>query len=159
MLPRELAARMGAVKNFEGFQIGPFQRVIGKRLAYTDFTKDGADGEVLLAEKLPPGSRVLFTVANVRTAFAGDTSGALLIGTAVDTDRFSPATDDKDAYVAGVKVFDAADPPDDGNGVSEIESATQIQITIEGAADWDSVSAGEVDVFVVYECLPIGACE
>jgi len=158
MLPNELAKRLGEPVNVEGFKIGPLTKPIGKRLAYTDFTKSSTKGYVDIAEALPIGSRVTWVLVNVTTAFVGDTTGTLEVGDSSDNDRFCPATDIS-VYTAGVYVLIPDNVADVGDGDPSIEAATTIRVTITGTSDWDNVTAGSMDVFVMYEHIPYEACQ
>jgi len=161
MLPEALQKRLGEAKNAEGFLIGPIQKVIGKRVDYSDFTASSTSAEkgyYDLAEALPIGSRVTWVLLNVTTAFTGDTTGTIEVGTSDDNDRFSPSTDIS-VYTAGVYVLIGDNVADVGDGEPSIEAATTIRLTITGNSAWTKVTAGSLDVFVVYEHIPYEACE
>lgn len=156
MNPSELSKRLGQTKNYEGFPIGPLTRVIGKRIAYSSFTANSAKGYYDIVETLPVGSRVTWVLVNVTTAFTGDTTGTVEVGTSSDNDRFSPATD-ASVYTAGVNVLIPDNVADAGDGNPSVEAETTVRVTITGSSAWTNVTAGSMDVYVMYEHIPFEA--
>jgi hypothetical protein len=112
---------------------------------HAQFTDGGAAvGTFSLGEVIPVGALYLGTAVTKVTGFAGDTSAVLTIGDGTDVDRYNTGT---------INVFATA-----ANGIASgvpsgaLYHAAQItpKLTITTAADWTSVSAGEVTVELYY---------
>jgi hypothetical protein len=119
-------------------------RALVETVAYGDFTDGGStSGTVNLSNTLPAGAKPLGGKVVVSTGFTGDTSAALDVGTAGDPD----------AFVDNVDVLSADTVWGAASDESLLLAETTVQVTVTGAADFTSVSAGVATIYVFYLAL------
>lgn len=97
------------------------------------------------ATTLPSGAQVLGWQADVRTGFTGDTTAVVQVGVSGNLDRFSALTTNS-VLAAGVVGCQAPGATDN----TYLTAATTVRVTVTGAADFTSISAGEMDIRVFY---------
>lgn len=113
-------------------------------IAYSDFTDGGAAvGTYATSIAIPVGAIVLYTKVLVSAGFAGDTSAALEIGDGTDADRYN---DTCSIFATAATGVDPGDP----TGNQYHATAATVTLTVTTAADFTSVSAGSIDVYVYY---------
>lgn len=95
------------------------------------------------AGTIPAGALVLRVEADVKTAFIGDTSAVVQVGKSGSLAIFTADTA-QSIFTTGVK--GSAAPV----ATQYVNSATTPRVTVTSAADFTSVSAGEVDVKILY---------
>lgn len=119
--------------------------VLEETFEYTDFTDGGAAvGTAQFAGSLPAGAVVLGTKVLVGAGFAGDTSAAMTIGDGSTADRYNTGTIDVfSTAAAGVQ----SGVP---SGAKLLTADNQPTLTVTTAADFTSVSAGQVTVAIYY---------
>jgi len=116
-------------------------------IAYTDFTDNGdTTGYVDLTPQLPAGAIPLGWKIMVNTGFTGDTSATVQVGVAGDLDRFSAVTD-QSVFATGTVGASALGRQGCMDGVA---AAQTVRVTVTGAADFTSISAGNMDVELYY---------
>lgn len=119
-------------------------KVYEQTVNYDDFTDGGATvGTLDLSDSIPIGAYFVRSfVVNV-TGFAGDTSAALTIGDGTDADRYN---------TGAIDVFTTVDVLDCGNPAGTVYHATAKtpKLTITTAADFTSVTAGQLTVKLFY---------
>ena len=121
--------------------------VISETVAFGDFTdNEDTTGYVDLSDQLPAGAVPLAWKAVVSTGFTGDTSAALQAGVSGDLDRFSAVTD-QSVLAAGTVGASALGRSDALDGIA---SAQTVRLTVTGAADFSSISAGEMTFSLYY---------
>lgn len=104
----------------------------------------GTAGSYPMTADLPAGAFVERVSFNVLTAFIGDTSAALDVGTGSDTDAYVAASG-PNGFTAGWK--DGGAP----SGTQFLTGAvTDLTFTVTGAADFTSISAGAAMVHLRY---------
>lgn len=113
------------------------------RSAMTD--GGGTAGTYDLAEQLPKGAIPLGWTAEVLTAFSGNASAVIQVGTAADPDRFSADTA-QSVFAAGL-VGSAVIAADALKGVG---AAQTIRVTITSGTDFTAVSAGKLKLRLFY---------
>jgi len=101
---------------------------------YIDFTTD----------QVPAGAIPLGFKAVVTTGFTGNTTAVIEVGVAGDTDRFSSVTDQSVLAAATVGAGAATDAADGMN------AAQTIRVTVTGATDFTTISAGNMTVYVYW---------
>lgn len=97
------------------------------------------------ATSIPAGCQILGVQYDVRTAFIGDTSAVIQVGIAGNLDNFVALTTPS-VFTTGVRGVQSPGGTDN----TYLGSATAPRVTITGAADFTNISAGEVDVKVLY---------
>jgi hypothetical protein len=118
---------------------------VKQAVALADFTDNtDATGYVDLTDQLPAGAIPLGFKAVVGTGFTGDTTAVVQVGVAGDLDRFSSVTDQSVLAAGTVGAAAAADAADG------IAAAQTIRVTVTGAADFGSISAGAMTVYVFF---------
>lgn len=127
------AGAEGAVKFIEeSFVIGDF----------TDNTN--TTGYVDTAESLPAGALVLGWQANVATGFTGDTTASAQLGVAANLNQFTTTA----PSVLAAAIVGSASP---GSGDSPVvAAASAARLTVTGAADFTSISAGALTLKIAY---------
>lgn len=121
--------------------------VISETVAIGDFTdNEDTTGYVDLSEQLPAGAIPLGWKAVVSTGFTGDTSAVLQAGVSGDLDRFSAVTD-QSVLAAGTVGASSLGQSDVLDGIGGAQS---IRLTVTGAADFSSISAGELTFYQYY---------
>jgi len=112
--------------------------------AFGDMTDGGATtGTFDLSVSIPEGAIVVQSFIDAVTGFAGDTSATYQLGDGTDVDRYSTGTPD---------VFSDADHVSAGavSGTAYHAAAKTPKVTITTAADFTSVSAGELTATLMY---------
>lgn len=97
------------------------------------------------ATTLPAGAQVLGWEADVKTGFTGDTTAVLQVGVSGNLDRFSALT--TASCLAAGRVGSQAPGATDN---TYLTAATTVRVTVTGGADFTSISAGEMDVKVLF---------
>lgn len=114
---------------------------IAEAVAFGDFTDGGSTaGTLNLTAKLPAGAKVLGGKIVVSEGFVGDTSAACDVGT----------SGDPDAFIDNVSVLAAATVRGKASDDSMLLAETTVQVTVTGAADFGSISAGAATVYIYY---------
>ena len=127
-------------------------RLLAPRLSYVkqnltigDFTDNtDATGYADLTDQLPAGAIPLGFKAKVNTGFSGDTTAVIQVGVSGDLDRFSSVVDQSVLAAASVG---AGAPADAADGLN---AAQTIRVTVTGGADFGSITAGELVVWVYF---------
>jgi len=137
----EITPPFGKGLVLNGLQMNKITATVG----YAAFTDGGAAaGTYDLTDKIPAGALYIGTAIKHVTGFAGDTSAALTIGDGTDVDRYNTST---------VNVFaTAAHGIASGIPSGALYHVAQVtpRLTVTTAADFTSVSAGEVTVEMYY---------
>ncbi len=111
-------------------------------VALADMTDGtGTSGYKDLTAKLPIGAYVLGGKAVVATGFAGDTTAAIQVGVSGNVDAF---LDGDPSVLTPATVWG---PPD---GIHLLTALTTVRVTVTGAADFTSITAGAVTVYIFY---------
>lgn len=118
----------------ETMLIGGFTDNAGTATGYKDF-----------ATALPAGAQVIGWQVDVRTGFTGDTTAVVQIGVSGNLDRFSALTT---VSVLAAAVLGAQAPAATDN--TYLSADTTVRVTVTGSADFTSISAGEMDVKILY---------
>ncbi|MBW2308513.1 MAG: DUF2190 family protein [Deltaproteobacteria bacterium] len=134
-----------AVKVHAHPQPGLFVDFISETVAYDDFT-DNTDttGYIDLTPTLPIGAIPLGCKFVVATGFTGDTTAVVQAGIDGDLDRF---TEDTTQSVLAAGTVGAIPTSDAAAGIG---AAVTVRVTVTGGADFTSISAGEMTVYVYY---------
>lgn len=111
--------------------------------AFTDNTD--ATGYIDIATQLPAGAIPIAWKAVVATGFTGDTTAVIKVGVEGVLDRFSADTAQSVAAAATVGSACLAAGACDGIG-----AASTVRVTVTGGADFSSISAGSMVVYVYY---------
>lgn len=112
---------------------------------YDDFTDGGAAvGTLTMTNAIPAGSIVLGTKVLVSAGFAGDTSATLTIGDGSDVDRYMTGT--PSVFATAATGIQTGVP----SGNKLITAANQPVLTVTSNADFTSVSAGTMDVYIYF---------
>ena len=127
-------------------------RLLAPRLSYIkqnlkigDFTDNtDATGYADLTDLLPAGAIPLGYKAIVNTGLTGDTTAVIQVGVSGDLDRFSSAVDQS---VLAAGSVGAGAPADAADGLG---AAQTIRVTVTGGADFGSITAGDLDVWVYF---------
>jgi hypothetical protein len=117
---------------------------IQETVAFGDFTDGGgAAGTIDLSTDIPLGAVVTQSFIDDVTGFAGDTSAVVTIGDGTDVDRYNTGTPD---------VFTTATAISAGavSGTAFHSAAKTPTITVTSAADWGSVTAGQMTITIAY---------
>jgi hypothetical protein len=124
--------------------VGLGLRKISQWITYDDFTDSaGTTGTLTMTDQLPAGCFFLGTKVTVTTGFTGDTSCTLKAGKTSGEDEFTDGTT--------VNIYTTADVGEEGEAPLEfLASDTSVYLVATGAADWTSVSAGEMLVELFY---------
>ena len=121
--------------------------VLSKSAAYGDFTdNEDTTGYLDFDDDLPAGAIPLGWKAVVATGFTGDTTAVAQVGVAGDLDRFSAVTD-QSVLGAGTVGASALGRSDCLDGIAAAQTP---RITVTGAADFSSISAGQMTVYLYY---------
>lgn len=125
----------------------PLINVLSETVAFGDFT-DNTDttGYIDLSNSLPEGALVLGWQASVVTGFTGDTSAVVQVGESGNVDRFSAVTANSCLTADVVGSPAAAVAANHGY----LAAAVTPRVTVTGAADFTSISAGEMDMRLIY---------
>jgi hypothetical protein len=125
---------------------------VAQIVKYSDFTDGGgASGTLTLNKQIPAGSFVLGSKVTVKTGFTGDTTAVMDIGDGSDEDLFSYTTHNILAAAENlVEGCDSAAAGNTGTGIVPIAAATSVVLTVTGASDFGSITAGEMLVEVYY---------
>ena len=120
-------------------------RSIHQIISYSDFTDGGSTaGTYNMLNQIPAGSFVIGSKVNVLAGFTGDTTCTLAIGDSGDSNVYSANTTHNIYTAANNLVAQAESPP-----VAEA-SANTVLLTATGGADFTSISAGKIEVWVFY---------
>lgn len=95
------------------------------------------------ATQLPAGAIVLAVEFDVKTAFIGDTTAVVQVGKSGALAIFTADTA-QSIFTAGVK--GSAAPV----ATQYVVSATTVRVTVTGGSDFGAISAGEMDVKIIY---------
>ncbi|QDU03136.1 hypothetical protein V6x_28480 [Gimesia chilikensis] len=124
----------------------PQFNVLAETVVLADFTDVDTTGYADLSTPLPEGSLVLGWQADVKSGFTGDSSATVQVGEAGNVDRFSAKTDNS-CFTADV-VGTAAPAVAANQGY--LAGAVTPRVTVTGGSDFGSVSAGEMDIKIIY---------
>lgn len=105
----------------------------------------GTSGYKDFATSIPAGSLVIGNQFDVRTAFVGDTSAVIDVGISGNTNNFT-ALSTVSVFTTGVRGVQGPGATDN----TYLGSATAPRVTITSDSDFTNVSAGEVDVRILY---------
>mgnify|MGYP003417941323 FL=1 len=132
-----------ALVEFDDYsQIG----VIAETMLYTDFTDNtNTTGYMDFTTAIPAGCMVLGWQADVRTGFTGDTTATVQVGVSGSIGRFSAITNSSCLAAGNV----GSQVPGSSTN-AYCPSATTSRVTVTGAADFTSISAGEMDIRIAY---------
>ena len=123
----------------------PRVSVTSQSVAFGDFTDNtDATGFVDLDTDLPAGAIPIGTKFVVSTGFAGDTTAIVQAGISGTLDMFTENTDQSVLVAATVG---STPTPDCADGMN---AAKTIRVTVTGGADFTSISAGVMVVYVYY---------
>ena len=121
--------------------------VISKTAAFGDFTdNEDTTGYIDFDDDLPAGAIPLGWKSVVATGFTGDTTAVMQVGVSGDLDRFSAVTD-QSVLAAGTVGASALGQSDCLDGIAAAQTP---RITVTGAADFSSISAGAMTVSLYY---------
>ena len=119
--------------------------VTSQSVAFGDFTDvTDATGYVDLDTDLPAGAIPIATKFVVSTGFTGDTTAIVQAGIAGTLDMF---TENTDQSVLAAATVGSTPTPDCADGMN---AAKTIRVTVTGGADFTSISAGVMVVYVYY---------
>lgn len=128
-----------------GDQSLPRVNVTSQSVAFGDFTDNtDATGYVDLTTDLPADAIPLGCKFDVTTGFTGDTTAIVQAGIDGDLDRFTLNVDQSVLAVATVGSLPATD------GADGLNAAQTVRVTVTGGADFTSISAGVMVVYVYY---------
>jgi len=120
------------------------KRLVSQTLDYASFADNGdATGHVDLDSDIPSGSIVIGWKAVVATGFTGDTNATVELGRSGDTDAFS--ADPGQSVLAAATVGSAAKETE-----AFLAASTTPRVTVTGASDFGSISAGSMTVTIYY---------
>ena len=138
------------VEQMELNYIGMGIRKISQLIRFGDFTDDGsnADGDLTMNTQIPAGSFILGCKATVKTAFTGDTSAALIVGTSKDAGDIS-GNSTLNVFTAARNLVAASFISTDA-GLIAVSSDQTIYIGVASDSDFSDVSAGLMLVEVYY---------
>ena len=122
----------------------PRVSVTSQSVAFGDFTDVDATGYVDLDTDLPAGAIPIGTKFVVTTGFTGDTTAIVQAGIAGTLDMF---TENTDQSVLAAATVGSTPTPDCADGMN---AAKTIRVTVTGGADFTSISAGVMVVYVYY---------
>lgn len=124
------------------FYTNPIIGVLSETITLAAMTDNtNTTGYKDFVNSLPAGCQVLGCLFDIKTAFVGDTSAVIQVGVAGNLDNFTALTT-VSVFTTGVRGVQAPGATDN----TFMGSATAPRVTITGAADFTSISAGEVDV-------------
>lgn len=124
---------------------GMVNELVSQTLNIADFTDNtNATGYIDITTQLPAGAIVLGWKAVVTTGFTGDTSAAMQVGIAGTLDAFSVVTTNS-CLAAGTVGASAKLSTN-----SYRTAATTVRVTVTGAADFTSITAGSMKVSIYY---------
>ncbi|MBT3201173.1 MAG: hypothetical protein HN350_14825 [Phycisphaerales bacterium] len=128
--------------------VGQKTKTVSQVLDFDDFTDNGdATGYIdFTTDDIPAGSIVTGWKAVPTAGFTGDTTAVIEVGTAADPDAFS--ADTSQSVLAAATVGSGAAPD-----TAFVGAATTPRVTVTGAADFTSISAGSMTVTVYYKEL------
>lgn len=120
------------------------QTLTSQALAFGDFTDNGdATGYIDITTKLPANAIPLGWKAVISEGFANDTSATMQVGIENDLDKFSGATT--------ASCFTAATVGAPSNNDALLSASEQtVRVTVTGAADFTSINAGSMVVYLYY---------
>lgn len=123
----------------------PVKQLQSQVLEIADFT-DNTDttGYIDFSAQLPAGAIVLGWKADITDGFTGDTTAVMEVGISGSLDDFSAITTASCLTDASEKrVASKA-------ATSHVDSATTARVTVTGAADFTSITAGKMRVTLYY---------
>lgn len=125
-----------------------FDGVLIESFTYDEMTDGGSTaGTYVLTGTIPVGAIVTKTMVVDVTGFTGDTSAAMTVGDGSTADRYMTSTLNVVANAAAI----------DGGAVSgtalHTTAVSTVTVTITGAADFTSISAGAATVAVFYQAI------
>lgn len=119
---------------------------LSETMLYSGFTDNtNTTGYKDFATVLPAGAQVLGWQADVRTGFTGDTTAVVQVGIAGTLARFSALTT---VSVLAAAVVGCQAPGATSN--TYLAADTTVRVTVTGTADFTSISAGEMDMKILY---------
>lgn len=118
--------------------------VLEETVLYSAFTDNhpGATGSYTMAGYLPKGAVVLGSKWLVNTGFTGDTTATMTVGDGSTADRYNTGT--PSVYTAGLVA------PGVPSGTKLVTTPNRPVLTVTGAADFTSITAGSVTVSIYY---------
>jgi predicted RecA/RadA family phage recombinase len=119
------------------------------RAAFTDGLGTSGYVDCATANKLPAKCVPLGWIIVVGTGFTGDTTAVVQVGVSGTTDKFSIVTTESVLAAGTIGCF-----PGKAATNMFIASATTWRVTVTGAADFTSISAGSLTVYLFYR--PVG---
>ena len=128
------------------FDTNPQFNVLAETVAFGDFTDVDASGYIDFSSPIPEGSLILGWQADVKTGFTGNTTAVVQVGESGNIDRFSAKTDSSCLAADVVGTTAAAVSANQGY----LASAVTPRVTVTGADDFSNISAGEMDVKILY---------
>tara|TARA_R110002167_G_scaffold61913_4_gene174918 strand:- start:21387 stop:22178 length:792 start_codon:yes stop_codon:yes gene_type:complete len=142
----KVVAYLSSGKALVEFDTNPQFHVLAETLVLADFADVDATGYADLSTSIPEGSVVLGWQADVITGFSGDTSAAVQVGESGNVDRFSAVTSNRclTADVVGTVA------PSISGDQGYLSAAVTPRVTVTGNADFSSISAGEMDIKILY---------
>ena len=113
--------------------------------AFGDMTDGGgAAATFSLSHVIPAGARVAACLSSAITGFAGDTSAVITVGDGTTVDRYNTGTPTVfTTAAAGVDMGVVS-------GTAFHAAAKTPVVTITSAADWGSVTAGQITLTLLY---------
>ena len=126
-------------------EIVPSVVVLSETFALGDFTDEGDNtGTATFSSSLPIGALILGLKVTVEAGFDGDTSATMQLGDGSDVDRYMTGTPSVYADAAtGLEVG----PP---SGTRLLTAANPPTLTVTTAADFTSVTQGDVTIRIYY---------
>lgn len=123
----------------------PRIREITETVARSQFTDGGStSGTYQMQGEVPVGAFLVGSKVTVAEGFTGDTSAALTIGDGSDVDRYMTGTPSVLSVAAsGIQMGVPS-------GNKNITTANRPTLTVTGAADFTSISAGSLTVSIYY---------
>lgn len=103
----------------------------------------GASGTYQMRDAIPVGAHVLASIVTNVAAFTGNTSAALIIGDGTDADRYNTGTPSVFAAAAAVSMGVPS-------GTQGHVAAIRPTLTVTSADDFTAVTAGALDIRIVY---------
>ena len=122
----------------------PRVSVTSQSVAFGDFTDVDTTGYVDLDTDMPAGAIPIGCKFVVSTGFTGDTTAIVQAGIAGTLDMF---TENTDQSVLAAATVGSTPTPDCADGMN---AAKTIRVTVTGGADFTSISAGVMVVYVYY---------
>jgi hypothetical protein len=145
-----LVKKLGVARDAAGAELAGL-KFLECDLSYDEFTDStSTTGYYDIPQQLPAGCLVLGWSAQIVTAFLGDTTGTIAVGTSATADIFTCHTDPS-AYTAAFVSGSPLDSVDiNANANPVVNTATTVRITITGSSAWSNVTAGQMKFVLAY---------